>query len=213
MLPNRRYNQFGEPVDDQNEEPNDGNEQEEDDTEDDEDSDEDSSDSAIEDDQTSYLRELREQLVEERQRTLERQHAFEARSAEQRQNLDRFARKVVQVYGQALRLNPGPAAVVLAADGGAGVEEFGGGGVGGGQDQIDRVQDDLEGFSEGIDLTQLARAMARARRSPFYAQEFERYRQRYQGVSELVLHVFTFVSTMEHHGLAPPNMPPKPKSA
>ena len=29
MQPNRRYNQFGEPVDDQNEELNDGNEQEE----------------------------------------------------------------------------------------------------------------------------------------------------------------------------------------
>ena len=55
-----------------------------DDTEDDEDSDEESSDSAIEDDQTSYLRELREQLVEERQRTLERQHAYEARISEQR---------------------------------------------------------------------------------------------------------------------------------
>ena len=55
-----------------------------DDTEDDEDSDEDSSDSAIEDDQLSYLRELREQHVEERQRTLELRQAFEARSAERR---------------------------------------------------------------------------------------------------------------------------------
>ena len=55
-----------------------------DESEDDEDSDEDSSDSAIEDDQTSYLRELRDQLVEERQRTLERQHAYEARISEQR---------------------------------------------------------------------------------------------------------------------------------
>ena len=43
-----------------------------------------STDEGIEDDQTAYLQELRDQLVEERQRTLERQHAYEARSAEQR---------------------------------------------------------------------------------------------------------------------------------
>ena len=229
MQPNKRYNQFGELVGDQDAEPNDENEQGDDpeDGEDSdesssggEDSDEGSSDSAIEDDQTSQVRMLRDQLEEERHRVLEQQRSLEAKRAAHRQNTARFAKRVVQVYGHALHFNPGPAAAVLAADGGAGVEVFGGGGiegdqdqVGGDQDQIDRVQGDLEGLNEGLDLTQLARAMVRVRRSPFYAQELERYRQRYQGVSELIVHLFAFVSTMEHHGLAPPNMPPRPGSA
>ena len=151
--------------------------------------------------------------MEQRQQT---QQALEAKRAERRGKMETMARKIMFCYGQALRLDPGPAARVIIADGGAGVQEFGGG-VGDGHDQIqdDQMQDELEGFIQGIDLTQLARAMARARRSPFYATELERYRQRYQGLglSELVLHVFTFVSTMEFHGLAPPRLPPKPPNA
>ena len=206
-------------MDDHNEQPS-GQEVEEEDhdtTTDDDDDDEGSDEeSGIEDDQTSYLRELRDELVEQRQQTLERQQALEAKRAECRGKMETMARKIMFCYGQALRLDPGPAARVIIADGGAGVQEFGGG-VGDGHDQIqdDQMQDELEGFIQGIDLTQLARAMARARRSPFYATELERYRQRYQGLglSELVLHVFTFVSTMEFHGLAPPRMPPKPPNA
>ena len=205
-------------MDDHNEQPS-GQEVEEEDhdttTDDDDDDDDEGSDeeSGIEDDQTSYLRELRDELVEQRQQT---QQALEAKRAERRGKMETMARKIMFCYGQALRLDPGPAARVIIADGGAGVQEFGGG-VGDGHDQIqdDQMQDELEGFIQGIDLTQLARAMARARRSPFYATELERYRQRYQGLglSELVLHVFTFVSTMEFHGLAPPRMPPKPPNA
>ena len=208
-------------MDDHNEQPS-GQEVEEEDhdttTDDDDDDDDEGSDeeSGIEDDQTSYLRELRDELVEQRQQTLERQQALEAKRAERRGKMETMARKIMFCYGQALRLDPGPAARVIIADGGAGVQEFGGG-VGDGHDQIqdDQMQDELEGFIQGIDLTQLARAMARARRSPFYATELERYRQRYQGLglSELVLHVFTFVSTMEFHGLAPPRLPPKPPNA
>ena len=206
-------------MDDHNEQPS-GQEVEEEDhdttTDDDDDDDDEGSDeeSGIEDDQTSYLRELRDELVEQRQQTLERQQALEARRAERRGKMETTARKIMFCYGQALRLDPGPAARVIIADGGAGVQEFGGG-VGDGHDQIqdDQMQDELEGFIQGIDLTQLARAMARARRSPFYATELERYRQRYQGLPDLMLHVFTFVSTMEHHGLAPPGMPPKPANA
>ena len=205
-------------MDDHNEQPS-GQEVEEEDhdttTDDDDDDDDEGSDeeSGIEDDQTSYLRELRDELVEQRQQT---QQALEAKRAERRGEMETMARKIMFCYGQALRLDPGPAARVIIADGGAGVQEFGGG-VGDGHDQIqdDQMQDELEGFIQGIDLTQLARAMARARRSPFYATELERYRQRYQGLglSELVLHVFTFVSTMEFHGLAPPRLPPKPPNA
>ena len=205
-------------MDDHNEQPS-GQEVEEEDhdttTDDDDDDDDEGSDeeSGIEDDQTSYLRELRDELVEQRQQT---QQALEAKRAERRGKMETMARKIMFCYGQALRLDPGPAARVIIADGGAGVQEFGGG-VGDGHDQIqdDQMQDELEGFIQGIDLTQLARAMARARRSPFYATELERYRQRYQGLglSELVLHVFTFVSTMEFHGLAPPRLPPKPPNA
>ena len=205
-------------MDDHNEQPS-GQEVEEEDhdttTDDDDGDDDEGSDeeSGIEDDQTSYLRELRDELVEQRQQT---QQALEAKRAERRGKMETMARKIMFCYGQALRLDPGPAARVIIADGGAGVQEFGGG-VGDGHDQIqdDQMQDELEGFIQGIDLTQLARAMARARRSPFYATELERYRQRYQGLglSELVLHVFTFVSTMEFHGLAPPRLPPKPPNA
>ena len=205
-------------MDDHNEQPS-GQEVEEEDhdttTDDDDDDDDEGSDeeSGIEDDQTSYLRELRDELVEQRQQT---QQALEAKRAERRGKMETMARKIMFCYGQALRLDPGPAARVIIADGGAGVQEFGGG-VGDGHDQIqdDQMQDELEGFIQGIDLTQLARAMARARRSPFYATELERYRQRYQGLglSELVLHVFTFVSTMEFHGLAPPRLPPMPPNA
>ena len=50
-----------------------------------EDEEEDSSnDSAVEDDQTSYLRVLRDELQEEQERCSERQRAYEAKSAEQR---------------------------------------------------------------------------------------------------------------------------------
>ena len=205
-------------MDDHNEQPSNGSGQEvEEDfhdttTDDDDDSDgSESEESGIDDDQTSYLPELRDEL---RAELLERQRALEGRRTEQQGKMESMARKIVFCYGQALRLDPGPAARVIIADGGAGVQEFGGG-VGDGHDQIqdDQMQDELEGFIQGIDLTMLARAMARARRSPFYATELERYRQRYQGLPELMLHVFTFVSTMEHHGLAPPGMPPKPANA
>ena len=204
-------------MDDHNEQPSNGSGQEveedfHDTTTDDDDSDgSESEESGIDDDQTSYLTELRDEL---RAELLERQRALEARRTEQQGKMESMARKIVFCYGQALRLNPGPAAIVLGIDGGAEVQQFGGV-VGDGDDQIqdDQMQDELEGFIQGIDLTQLARA--RARRSPFYATELERYRQRYQGLglSELVLHVFTFVSTMEFHGLAPPGMPPKPPNA
>ena len=204
-------------MDDHNEQPSNGSGQEveedfHDTTTDDDDSDgSESEESGIDDDQTSYLTELRDEL---RAELLERQRALEARRTEQQGKMESMARKIVFCYGQALRLNPGPAAIVLGIDGGAEVQQFGGV-VGDGDDQIqdDQMQDELEGFIQGIDLTQLARA--RARRSPFYATELERYRQRYQGLglSELVLHVFTFVSTMEFHGLAPPRMLPKPPNA
>ena len=206
-------------MDDHNEQPSGQEVEEEDhdtttDNDDDEDSDgSESEESGIDDDLTSYLTELRDEL---RAELLERQQVLEAKTAERQGKMESMARKIVFCYGQALRLNPGPAAIVLNADGGAGVQQFGGV-EGDGHDQIqdDQMQDELEGFIQGIDLTQLARAMARARRSPFYATELERYRQRYQGLglSELVLHVFTFVSTMEFHGLAPPRMPPKPPNA
>ena len=204
-------------MDDHNEQPSNGSGQEveedfHDTTTDDDDSDgSESEESGIDDDQTSYLTELRDEL---RAELLERQRALEARRTEQQGKMESMARKIVFCYGQALRLNPGPAARVIIADGGAGVQEFGGG-VGDGHDQIqdDQMQDELEGFIQGIDLTLLARAMARARRSPFYATELQRYRQRYQGLPDLMLHVFTFVSTMEHHGLAPPGIPPKPANA
>ena len=204
-------------MDDHNEQPSNGSGQEveedfHDTTDDDSDGSE-SEESGIDDDQTSYLTELRDEL---RAELLERQQVLEAKRAERQGKMESMARKIVFCYGQALRLNPGPAAIVLGIDGGAEVQQFGGV-VGDGDDQIqdDQMQDELEGFIQGIDLTQLARAMARARRSPFYATELERYRQRYQGLglSELVLHVFTFVSTMEFHGLAPPRMPPKPPNA
>ena len=205
-------------MDDHNEQPSNGSGQEveedfHDTTTDDDDSDgSESEESGIDDDQTSYLTELRDEL---RAELLERQRALEARRTEQQGKMESMARKIVFCYGQALRLDPGPAARVIIADGGAGVQEFGGGvGLpGDGHDQIqdDQMRDELEGFNQrGIDLTMLARAMARARRSPFYATELERYRQRYPGIHGLMLHVFTFVSTMEHHGLAPPGMPPKP---
>ena len=205
-------------MDDHNEQPSNGSGQEveedfHDTTTDDDDSDgSESEESGIDDDQTSYLTELRDEL---RAELLERQRALEARRTEQQGKMESMARKIVFCYGQALRLDPGPAARVIIADGGAGVQEFGGGvGLpGDGHDQIqdDQMRDELEGFNQrGIDLTMLARAMARARRSPFYATELERYRQRYPGIHGLMLHVFTFVSTMEHHGLVPPGIPPKP---
>lgn len=169
--------------------------------------------SGIEDDQTGYLRELiRDQLLEERQRTLELAETWEAKTAERLRQMESIATKIMPAYSAALRLDPGPAATVITADEGAGVEEFGGG-VGVGHDQLDHVQDELEGFEGWRGSTLLARAMARARRSPFYAPEFQRYRQRYPGLSQLVLHVFTFVSTMQFHGLAPNGMPPKPALA
>ena len=208
-------------MDDHNEQPSNGSGQEveedfHDTTTDDDDSDgSESEESGIDDDQTSYLTELRDEL---RAELLERQRALEARRTEQQGKMESMARKIVFCYGQALRLDPGPAARVIIADGGAGVQEFGGGvGLpGDGHDQIqdDQMRDELEGFNQrGIDLTMLARAMARARRSPFYATELERYRQRYPGIHELMLHVFTFVSTMEHHGLVPPGIPSKPPNA
>ena len=200
-------------MDDHNEQPSNGSGQEveedfHDTTTDDDDSDgSESEESGIDDDQTSYLTELRDEL---RAELLERQRALEARRTEQQGKMESMARKIVFCYGQALRLNPGPAAVVLGIDGGAEVQQFGGIEEDG-HDQVqdDQVREELEGLIQGIDLTMLARAMARARRSPFYATELERYRQRYQ-IPELMLHVFTFVSTMEHHGLVPPGMPPKP---
>ena len=203
-------------MDDHNEQPSNGSGQEveedfHDTTTDDDDSDgSESEESGIDDDQTSYLTELRDEL---RAELLERQRALEARRTEQQGKMESMARKIVFCYGQALRLNPGPAAIVLGIDGGAEVQQFGGV-VGDGDDQIqdDQMQDELEGFIQGIDLTLLARAMARARRSPFYATELARYRQQYQGLSELMFHVFTFVSTMEHHGMAPPGIPSKPPS-
>ena len=186
-------------------------------TTDDDDSDGSESEESGIDDDLGYLTELRDEL---RAELLERQQVLEAKRAEHQGKMKSMARKIVFCYGQALRLNPGPAAIVLNADGGAGVQQFGGV-EGDGHDQIqdDQMQDELEGFiqgiqgrlPQGIDLTMLARAMARARRSPFYATELERYRQRYQGqgLPELMIHVFTFVSTMEHHGLAPPGIPPR----
>ena len=134
-------------MDDHNEQPS-GQEVEEEDhdttTDDDDDDDDEGSDeeSGIEDDQTSYLRELRDELVEQRQQTLERQQALEAKRAERRGKMETMARKIMFCYGQALRLDPGPAARVIIADGGAGVQEFGGG-VGDGHDQIqdDQMQD------------------------------------------------------------------------
>ena len=205
-------------MDDHNEQPSNGSGQEveedfHDTTTDDDDSDgSESEESGIDDDQTSYLTELRDEL---RAELLERQRALEARRTEQQGKMESMARKIVFCYGQALRLNPGPAAIVLGIDGGAEVQQFGGIEEDG-HDQIqdDQMRDELEGFNQrGIDLTMLARAMARARRSPFYATELERYRQRYPGIHELMLHVFTFVSTMEHHGLVPPGIPSKPPNA
>ena len=201
-------------MDDHNEQPSNGSGQEvEEDfhdttTDDDDDSDGSESEESGIDDDLGYLTELRDEL---RAELLERQQVLEAKRAEHLGKMKSMARKIVFCYGQALRLNPGPAAIVLGIDGGAEVQQFGGD-VGDGDDQIqdDQMQDELEGFIQGIDLTLLARAMARARRSPFYATELERYRQRYPGIHELMLHVFTFVSTMEHHGLVPPGIPPKP---
>lgn len=43
-----------------------------------------SPDEGIEDDGPAYLQQLRDELAEERQRALERRHAYEAKSAEQR---------------------------------------------------------------------------------------------------------------------------------
>ena len=199
------------------EEPSNGSGQDQDDEESDDEEvshEESGEESGIEDDQTGYLRELRDQLLEERQRTLELAETWEAKTAERLRQMESIATRIMPAYSAALRLDPGPAATVITADEGAGVEEFGGG-EGVGHDQLDHVQDELEGFEGWRGSTLLARAMARARRSPFYATELERYRQRYQGLglSELVLHVFTFVSTMEFHGLAPPRMPPKPPNA
>ena len=201
------------------EEPSNGSGQEEEQDQDDEESDdeevsheESGEESGIEDDQTGYLRELRDQLLEERQRTLELAETWEAKTAERLRQMESIATRIMPAYSAALRLDPGPAATVITADEGAGVEEFGGG-VGVGHDQLDHVQDELEGFEGWRGSTLLARAMARARRSPFYAPEFQRYQQRYPGLSQLVLHVFTFVSTMEFHGLAPNGMPPKPALA
>ena len=37
-----------------------------------------------------------------------------------------------------------------------------------------QVQSDLQNLAEGVDFAQLARAMASARRSPFYSAELER---------------------------------------
>ena len=201
-------------MDDHNEQPSNGSGQEveedfHDTTTDDDDSDGSESEESGIDDDLGYLTELRDEL---RAELLERQQVLEAKRAEHLGKMKSMARKIVFCYGQALRLDPGPAARVIIADGGAGVQEFGGG-VGDGHDQIqdDQMRDELEGFNQrGIDLTMLARAMARARRSPFYATELERYRQRYPGIHGLMLHVFTFVSTMEHHGLVPPGIPPKP---
>ena len=197
------------------EEPSNGSGQDQDDEESDDEEvshEESGEESGIEDDQTGYLRELRDQLLEERQRTLELAETWEAKTAERLRQMESIATKIMPAYSSALRLDPGPAATVITADEGAGVEEFGGG-VGVGHDQLDHVQDELEGFEGWRGSTLLARAMARARRSPFYAPEFQRYRQRYPGLSQLVLHVFTFVSTMEFHGLAPNGMPPKPALA
>ena len=176
------------------------------------DAEEPSNGSGQEEEQDQDLRELRDQLLEERQRTLELAETWEAKTAERLRQMESIATKIMPAYSAALRLDPGPAATVITADEGAGVEEFGGG-VGVGHDQLDHVQDELEGFEGWRGSTLLARAMARARRSPFYAPEFQRYRQRYPGLSQLVLHVFTFVSTMEFHGLAPNGMPPKPALA
>ena len=176
-----------------------------------------SEESGIDDDLTSYLTELRDEL---RAELLEKQRGLEARRTEQQGKVESMAKKIVYCYGQALCSNPGPAAVVLGIDGGAEVQQFGGIEEDG-HDQIqdDQVREELEGLIQGIDLTMLARAMARARRSPFYTTELERYRQRYQipgyQIPELMLHVFTFVSTMAHHGLVPPALAdlPKPPNA
>ena len=194
------------------EEPSNGSGQDQDDEESDDEEvshEESGEESGIEDDQTGYLRELRDQLLEECQRKLELAETWEAKRAERLRQLESIATKIMPAYSAALRLDPGPAATVITADEGAGVEEFGGG-EGVGHDQLDHVQDELEGFEGWRGSTLLARAMARARRSPFYAPEFQRYQQRYPGLSQLVLHVFTFVSTVEFHGLAPNGMPPKP---
>ena len=121
-------------------------------------------------------------------------------------------KKYVHLYGNVFRLNPGRAAVALSADGAVGVGEDGGGGGGGGGGAGGGVQDieeDLKSLCSNLDLSQLARAMAWARtRTPFYPEEFERYRRRHPQVSDLVIHVLTFVSTMEHYQLAPAGLKP-----
>ena len=177
---------------------------EEDEDEEDEEEDEDTSsgDSAIENDSVSRRRELCEVLAEQRQRLENLRHAYEERSRGRRRNIERGGTRVVRAYHHALRFNPGPAAVLL--DG----EARGGGGE---EEELRDLEDKLKSLCEDLaDLSQLARLMAWAKRTPFYAGELERYRLRFAGVTELTLHVFTFYSSMQFYGWAPPGMPEKP---
>ena len=89
-------------------------------TTDDDDSDGSESEESGIDDDLGYLTELRDEL---RAELLERQQVLEAKRAEHLGKMKSMARKIVFCYGQALRLNPGPAAIVLGIDGGAEVKQ------------------------------------------------------------------------------------------
>ena len=173
----------------------------EDDEEEEEDEDTSSGDSAIENDSVSRRRELCEVLAEQRQRLENLRHAYEERSRGRRRNIERGGARVVRAYHHALRFNPGPAAVLLDGEARRGGEE----------EELRDLEDKLKSLCEDLaDLSQLARLMAWAKRTPFYAAELERYRLRFAGVTELTLHVFTFYSSMQFYGWAPPGMPEKP---
>ena len=171
------------------------------DEEEEEDEDTSSGDSAIENDSVSRRRELCEVLAEQRQRLENLRHAYEERSRGRRRNIERGGARVVRAYHHALRFNPGPAAVLLDGEARRGGEE----------EELRDLEDKLKSLCEDlVDLSQLARLMAWAKRTPFYAGELERYRLRFAGVTELTLHVFTFYSSMQFYGWAPPGMPEKP---
>lgn len=170
-----------------------------------------SQDEGIEDEQTSYLHLLRDQHSEERQRLADTRRGLEERRREWQRLIEGKGLVFCQLYGNVLRTNPGPAEVALAAGGAGGADEDGGGQQAGG------IESDLRGLCAkypNLDLSFLARAMVWARATAFYEEEFARYRQWYPDwVSDLILHIFTFVAVMEHYGLAPANMPLKPRNA
>ena len=169
-----------------------------------------SQDEGIEDEQTSYLYLLRDQHAEGRQRLADTRRGLEERRREWGRLTEGRALVFAQIYGNVLRANPERFGVALAAGGAGGADEDGGGQQAGG------VESDLRGLCAKfpkLDLSFLARAMVWARSTDIYEEEFARYRRHYPEdlASDLILHLFTFVSVMEYYGLAPDNMPEKPK--